>query len=112
MSGLPLRRVTFQFPHGEAPDVYVELVQARHGTIVRKLNLELDLVAGDRLLAYGAGSANAGAAPGAVRSPGRELPAADGFSGFLSEDRLVGQGRTSFAPEIHGQMFGVRMPGA
>jgi hypothetical protein len=57
--------------------VDVELVQARHGTIVRKFNLELHLVAGDRLLAYAAGSPNAGAAPGGVRSPGWELPAPD-----------------------------------
>src|SRR5688572_8212662 len=68
----------------------VELVQAGHGTVVLKLNLELHLGASYGLVAYGAGSPNARAAPGAVRSPGRELPVTDSVSGFLAEDQFVG----------------------
>jgi hypothetical protein len=71
MPSLPLSRLAFQFPDGEAPDVEVGLVPAWHG-IVLKLNLEFHLGAGHRRLAYGAGSPYAGDRPkcGQAAGPG------------------------------------------
>ena len=80
---------SLQLPHGKAPHVDVELVQAGKVTITRELNLQLQVVASYGLLAHREWSPDAWPAPCAIRPTCRELSGSDCRSGFGSEDCFV-----------------------
>ena len=67
----------------------MELVQSRIVTVMRELNLELQLVAAHGSPADRAGGADAWASPGAIWTSGRELAGSDSFSGLLAEKGFV-----------------------
>jgi hypothetical protein len=80
---------SLEFPRGEAPQVKVELVQARIVTVMRELNLELQLVAGDGPFADDALGADARASPGAIGLLGGNLAGLDCCTGLLTEEIFV-----------------------
>jgi hypothetical protein len=80
---------SLEFPRGEAPQVEVELVQARAVAVVRELNLELELVAAHGLFANDAAGADARASPRAVGSLGGNLSGLDRCTSLLAENRFV-----------------------
>src|SRR6266478_9652774 len=84
-----LRLLPLELPGREAPDVGVECVSGGVA-VVLELHLGLHLVLPHRQPAHRASIANAGGAPGTIRSAAGELTTLDGYSGFLAKDGLVG----------------------
>src|SRR6266851_5443120 len=80
---------SLEFPRGEAPQVQVELVQARVVAVMRELDLELQLVAAYGLLADDAAGADARASPRAIRSLGGHLAGFDRCTSLLAENTFV-----------------------
>src|SRR5216683_7445484 len=80
---------SLEFPRGEAPQVKVELVQARVVAVMGELNLELELVAAHGPLANDAAGADARASPRAIRSLGGHLAGLDRCTSLLAENTFV-----------------------
>jgi hypothetical protein len=81
--------VSLEFPRGEAPQVEVELVQARVVAVMRELKLEFELIAAHGLFANDAAGADARASPRAIRSVGRHLAGLDRCTSLLPEKTFV-----------------------
>jgi len=81
--------VSLELPRGKAPQVKVELVQARIVAVMRELNFELQLVAAHGLLANDAAGADAWASPRAIGSLGGHLAGLDRCPSLLAENRFL-----------------------
>jgi len=84
--------VALELPGGGASDVDVELIESRAVAVAGELHLELHVIFRDDLAANLAARTDPRPAPGTVRSSGRQLSSADYFSGFYTQDLLVGHG--------------------
>jgi hypothetical protein len=77
--------VALELPCREAADVDMKYVQSGAAAVVAELNLDLQLIPRDGLVAHRADHTNSRPAPRTIGSPGRQLSCADRFSGFRAQ---------------------------
>jgi hypothetical protein len=78
----------------KAAKVNMKPLNSRRSAVVGELNLELNLILLDTCSTYRAGVIDPGPGPRAVRASGWRLSSADYFSGFCTQDFLVGHGES------------------
>jgi hypothetical protein len=86
--------VALELPRREAAEVKMEPLNSRRSAVVGELNLELNLTLLDTCSTYRAGVIDPWPGPRAVRASGWQLSSADYFSGFCTQDFLVGHGES------------------
>jgi hypothetical protein len=84
--------VALELPRLAAAEVKMEPLNSRRRAVVSELNLELNLFLLDTCSTYRAGVIDPRPGPRAVRASGWQLSSADYFSGFCTQDFLVGHG--------------------